>query len=216
MLHRVRVKPIDSVFRRGSEYDAKIARVSVLYEDLRLENIAASEAELPRLDGSGREFRQLYFIRRSIGTVREFAEAIAMLDSDEEFKALKAGFDADATRTWSKGVRFFARWNRYLRDVRNDVGGHFGYPPARFAIDNLSDGPVVFEYSIDHANRKANVRLKFASEIVAIGMRRHPRAESSKDHFRLLFRLALAAFGRAAGCARLLAVYDLRVRFEPR
>ena len=204
------------MFRLGSEYDAKVARIAVLYEDLRLENIAASESEMPRLDGSGREFRQLYFIRRSIGTVREFAEAIAMLDSDAEFTGVKDRFDSDAATTWSKGVRFFSRWDRYLRNIRNDFGGHFGYPPARFAIDHLGDGPVVFEYSIDHANRKANVRLKFASEIAAIGMRRHSRAEDPSDHFRLLFRLALTAFGRAAGCARLLAVYDLHDRFDPR
>ena len=66
----------------GSEYDAKVARVAVLYEDLRLENLAASEPSIPKLDASGADLRQFYFIRRSVATVREFAEALSMLEED--------------------------------------------------------------------------------------------------------------------------------------
>jgi hypothetical protein len=211
MRYRIRVKRMNQLFRRGSEYDAKVARVAVLYEDLRLENIAASEASIPRLDGSGADLRQFYFIRRSIATVREFAEAVAMLNDDPDFVNLKERFDAEASAMWTKSIRFFRRWNKYLRDIRNDFGGHFGYPPAWFAINHLSDGAVSFEYAADLARQKGNVRFKF--EIVAIGMHRHARAEKVADHFRLMFRLALAGFGHAARCAQIVAVYDVWPRF---
>lgn len=137
-----------------------------------------------------------------------------MLDSDKDFQNVKRRFDADASASWLKSVRFFTRWDRYLRDIRNDFGGHFGYPPAWFAINHLNDGVVSFEYATDPSRNKGNVRFKFASEIVAIGMRRHAIADDPGDHFRLMFRLALSAFGRAARCAQILAVYDLWPRFE--
>jgi hypothetical protein len=211
--YQIRVKPLNRVFRAASELDALVARVAVLYEDLRLENVAASEASIPALDASGSDLRRFYFVRRSIATVREFAEALKMLDEHAEFPQVRVRFDAPSRRMWEKSLRFFERWDRHLRDIRNDFGGHFGYPPARFAMDHLHEGAVTFEYAADRARQRGNVRFKFAGEIVAIGMRRHARAEAAADHFRLMFRLALAGFGHSARCAQILAVYDLWPRF---
>ena len=214
--YQIRVKPLNRVFRTASEIDARVARVAVLYEDLRLENLAASEESIPKLDASGTDLRRFYFIRRSIGTVREFAEALEMLHQHAHFDEVKSRFDADARRMWDKSVRFFQRRDKDLRDIRNDFGGHFGYRPAWFAINHLHDGPVIFEYAADRGRQRGNVRFKFAGEIVAIGMRRHARADNPVDHFRLMFRLALAGFGHAARCAQILAVYDLWPRFRGR
>jgi hypothetical protein len=58
--YRVRVKPLNEAFRAGSDLDARLARVAVLYEDLRLETLAASADSIARLDASGREFRKSY------------------------------------------------------------------------------------------------------------------------------------------------------------
>ena len=159
MRYRIRVRRINQVFTEGSEYDAKVARVAVLYEDLRLENIAASETSIVRLDESGKNLRQFYFIRRSIATVREFAEALAMLDADPDFERVRHHFDASASAIWTKSIRFFRRWDRHLRDIRNDFGGHFGYSPALFAINHLHDGAVSFEYAADPARQTGNVRF---------------------------------------------------------
>ena len=79
------VKELDRVFTNGSLLDAHISRVAVLYEDLRLEMMAASEVSLPTLDTIGMEHRRIYFARRSIGTLRELAEAIRLLDELPEF-----------------------------------------------------------------------------------------------------------------------------------
>ena len=53
MEYRIRVRRLNQIFRHGSELDARIARLTVLYEDLRLENLAASEDSIPKLDESG-------------------------------------------------------------------------------------------------------------------------------------------------------------------
>ena len=87
------VKELDRVFTNGSLLDAHISRVAVLYEDLRLEMMAASEVSLPTLDTIGMEHRRIYFARRSIGTLRELAEAIRLLDELPEFQPVRDSFD---------------------------------------------------------------------------------------------------------------------------
>jgi len=214
MRYKIRVKRINQVFRHGSDYDSRLARLAVLYEDLRLENLAASAKSIDALDSSGVDVRGFYFIRRSIATVREFAEALRLLDECPEFAPIRAKFDSERRTMWGKSMRFFARREAYFGRIRNDFGGHFGEPAARFAINHLHDGAVAFEYAADSIKRTGNVRFKFASEVVAIGMKRHALADESHDHFRLMFRLALAGFGHAARCAQTLAVYDLWPRFN--
>jgi hypothetical protein len=153
-------------------------------------------------------------MRRAIATSVEFAEALTVLDEHRRFPEMKERSDAGAQRMWNKSVRFFRRWRRELENIRNDFGGHFGYKPAWFAMNHLHDGPGVFEYSENRAKGTGNVRFKFASEMVTIGRRRHARAADPKTHFRLMFRLALAAFAHAARCSQTLAVYDLSPRFR--
>ena len=215
MKYRILVKRLNQVFRHGSDLDARVARLAVLFEDLRLETMAASQESIPNLDESGVELRRFYFVRRSIATLREFSEALASLDTHPDFEPTRARFDPVSQIQWSKSIAFFRRWHRYLRDIRNDFGGHFGHAAARFAIDNLHDGGAVFEYAANPLKNTGTVRFKFAWQIVAASMRRHSRADGLADHFRLMFRLVLAAYGHAARCSQILARYDLWLRFSP-
>jgi hypothetical protein len=214
MNYKIRVKPLDRVFRRGCELDARIARVAVLYEDLRLENLAMVEESIPTLDLTGREFRRSYFLRRSIATLYEFSEALLMLENTAGFETVKARFSSSEARDWSKSIRFFNRRGKRLADFRNDFGGHFGYRPSWFAVNNLNDASVVLELASDSVRRKASVRFKFVSELVSIGMRRHARVADVSEHFRSMLRLSLGAYGHSARCAHQLAVHDLWARFD--
>ena len=62
------------------EFHAIIARLSVLFEDLRIEEYASRPEKLEELDIIGKSYRKMYFLRRSIATLVEFASAIEMLD----------------------------------------------------------------------------------------------------------------------------------------
>ena len=62
------------------EFHAIIARLSVLFEDLRIEEYASRPERLEELDIIGKSYRQMYFLRRSIATLVECASAIEMLD----------------------------------------------------------------------------------------------------------------------------------------
>jgi hypothetical protein len=146
MRYKIRAKRINQIFRHGSDYDSRLARLAVLYEDLRLENLGASAKSIDALDSSGVDVRRVYFIRRSIATVREFAEALRLLDEYPEFAPIRAKFDSQRQTMWGKSnERFFARREPYFGRIRNDFGGHFGEPAARFAINHLHDGAVAFE-----------------------------------------------------------------------
>lgn len=62
------------------EFSGILARVSVLFEDLRIEEYASRLDTLHDLDVVGSGYRKIYFLRRSIATLWEFAGAIEMLD----------------------------------------------------------------------------------------------------------------------------------------
>jgi len=87
---------------RKNPFDAHLARLCVLYEDLRMEIEGIRARNVPKLDvldprrdhldhpermGS---YRRHYFLRRSIATLREFAECFGELRKCPEFQALLA------------------------------------------------------------------------------------------------------------------------------
>ncbi len=174
--------------------------------------LALAEPSLPGLDTIGVDYRRMYFIRRSIATVREFAEALPALDSCAGFHSIKNRLNETERAMWDKSVRFFRRNYVYIQKIRSDFGGHFGYSPAWHAVENLQETVAVLEYKHSSVGRRIQIRLKFAGEVVAIGMGHHKRGDTSKDHFRLMFRLALAAVAHSTRCVELLTL----IYFEPR
>jgi hypothetical protein len=173
-----------------------------------------AEESITTLDQTGRDFRRSYFFRRSMATLHEFSEALLMLDETDGFAVVKARFDRAKTKGWTKSICFFKRRSQRLKDFRHDFGGHFGYPPSWFAINHLSNTEVAIELASDPVREKANIRFRFVSELVAIGMHRHSKVDDVADHFRSMFRLSLAAYGHSARCSQILAVHDLWARFE--
>jgi hypothetical protein len=97
---RMRMARLRDVFDAGEErqLNAKLARVCVLFEDLRIEVRGIAELSIAALDVLDSEqenqfapphrtgrYRRYYFVRRSISTIREFAEALRLLNSDPGF-----------------------------------------------------------------------------------------------------------------------------------
>ena len=59
----------------------------------------------------------------------------------------------------------------FLKDWRNDVGGHFHDNAAAFAIDNI-EKDTVGTIELYRRDTGADVRLKFAYGLVAVAMNR--------------------------------------------
>ena len=72
----------------------------MLFEDLRIEEYASRPEKLEELDIIGKSYRKMYFLRRSIATLVEFASAIEMLDQRPEFRKLKRRFNKDMQTRW--------------------------------------------------------------------------------------------------------------------
>jgi hypothetical protein len=101
----VRTAVLPHVFNSNRErmLDAHIARLAVLYEDLRVETSAIKAHSIPCLDVLDPEhehrdvparigsYRSHYFLRRSIGTLSEFADGLRLLTECEEFVLIKPG-----------------------------------------------------------------------------------------------------------------------------
>ena len=122
----------------GEMVHAHIVRLAVLYEDLRIELHGIAEPSMPILDGTDERYRQNYFLRRSIATlVKLSVETVRLLNECDEFQPIKEGFDKDIRLYWDKAERFFRRNEQFFKDVRNDIGGHFGSVSATFAVRNL-------------------------------------------------------------------------------
>ena len=116
--------------------DAQIARVSVLFEDLRIEikeieMLGTTEA---KSDPAGH--RANYFFRRSLATLNEFGDALTALDRNDDFKAVKDRFDKDARGTWSGALDHLGTLvgkkgkKQIITAIRDDIGGHFGEEAA--------------------------------------------------------------------------------------
>ena len=142
-----RWKKLTSIFpSRTGATDAWIARLCVLMEDLRIEWHCVSDDSISTDTEVDPHVRRVYFLRRVVATLVEFAEALRLLENDPDFECqVKSTFSERARSQWSDGIAFFKTEEKFLKDVRNDVGGHFGAAAAKYAVQNLSqndDGKI--------------------------------------------------------------------------
>jgi hypothetical protein len=205
------MRELTKVFRSGpgEMVHAHVGRLAVLYEDLRIELHGIAEPSMPMLDGTDERYRANYFLRRSIGTLVEFAETIRLLNTCDEFQPIKENLNKDIRPYWDKGVCFFQRHEGFFRNVRNDIGGHFGSVAATFAVRNVSPEAVgKLEVRADKT-----VRLHFVGELVATATLRHLFGSTNEHKFQRLIRTAILGFRHATRCTHCVTVGYLWERF---
>ena len=88
---------------------------------------------------------------------------------------------------------------------------HQKRPFSHGLLDHLNDTPVVLEFIRDPMTERVGPRLKFATELTAIGMRRHQVADTSPGHFRRMFVLANLGFNHSVRVVH-AAVRQLLIR----
>ena len=209
---------LDRLFRYGDETEKQMqvhfARIAVLYNDLALETTAANEESIPLLDTSGMNARRFYFVRRSIATVSELRDAIRVLNANKAFQSCKDRWDRVPQREWTDLVRFFEQNHEFLRDWRNDVGGHFEDRAAAFAIDNLEG--MVGALELYRRGDGADVRVKFAYELVAAAMVKNRQAGGQTVEEFLLgaFRFLQEAVHHSQNASRIIMVTEFLDKFR--
>jgi hypothetical protein len=198
--------------RPDKDLNALIARLCVLFEDLRIEIAGSSEGDLGGLDECGRAARGLYFLRRSIATLYEFTLALGELDQTPSFQPIKAGFDAVSAKQWASAIAYFRKHERYIARIRHHVGGHFGRQAAEMAVEGLLPD-AVGALEVILTRNGGGAKLLFASEIAATGTLRHVRGDTHKAKARRMIRHAVVAYRKAARAVDCIIVNYLWEKF---
>lgn len=214
MRTQIRIRELKSVFASasGGMLQSHIARLAVLYEDLRIEIAAIAADSLPPLDTTDEKYRRNYFLRRSIATLIEFAQTFRLLDQCSDFQGIKAKFDAVSAKRWQKALRFFKLNESLFVRVRNDIGGHFGLEAARYATTHMPSSSVG-KLEVFLEDSKQGARLHFAGELAAVAMSRHLKGKTSEQKFSLLLRKVVVGYRHAIWSVDLVIVFYLWEKF---
>jgi hypothetical protein len=166
---------------------ANVARLVVLYEDLRIElatfQVAAIDGHADWVNDG--QYRKRYFLRRAIGTVVELSNGFSQLARDPSFAEVRKTFDDIATAEWDSTVGFLASNAQLFKQVRNDLGGHFGTAAAKFAIESFTPGTTgSLEIVRDYLWSGIMYRPQFVGEVTARAFLRHLPGKDTEDKLR--------------------------------
>jgi hypothetical protein len=198
----IRVRELRQVFEplSDSNFEAIIARLAPLYEDLRIELSGIAEDSIAALDVFDVRYRRIYFLRKSLSTLSEFAEAIRQLESCPEFGLVASKFTPEINTYWVRASAFFNRNEHPLKLVRNDIGGHFGLEAARFASQHLHPDAVDGIEMSEPFTKQGRVLLRFSGEVVATAMLRHVWGLNREHQIRRLLKVARIGYRHATRC----------------
>jgi hypothetical protein len=209
----VRVGCLRDIFSSTDRRDVYIARLTVLFEDLRIELYATAEPSITVLDQTP-GYRHSYFLRKLIATIVEFAEALRLLDDVSSFEQIKRNFPSSELSKWERSIRFFRKSEAFFKKVRNDIGGHFGSEAATYAVENFNLSVIgKIEVAFERDSR-ADVRLRCAGEIAAVALGRHLVGNDSEAKLRYLFRRVQVAYRYATISVQSLTYFHLWEKFR--
>jgi hypothetical protein len=166
-----RVGNLGRVFKEGeSELFNGIARLAVLYEDLRLEvgelwNLRRKRDETGEVTD---HYRASYFLRRALATLIEFRGGLTTIRRTQEFKQAESGLSTIDAESIVRADKYLQENWTLIKDLRNEFGGHVQLKGVEFATKHLSNvvGKVTWNQS---TNVPTTLRLEcdFAGDIVA-------------------------------------------------
>lgn len=192
-----------------------MARLCVLLEDLRIElvgfhlpDLGARENTSPasELDQGGHKLRKIYFLRRSIGTCWEFAESVRLLNETTAFNEILSDLPVSMRSEWNECIAYFRDHERFWREIRNDVGGHFGSKASEFAVENFpQDCNGSFEAQLGSRRQVAFI-FGFAAEIAATALLRNLPGVQNEEKAGYLREQIVHAYGNAIIATRIIAI----------
>ncbi|MEO5924333.1 MAG: hypothetical protein ABIR70_10950 [Bryobacteraceae bacterium] len=191
-----------------------VVGLSALFEDLRIEIAGITARRISKLDETSRRMREYYFLRRSFGTLYEFAEVVEELDHCDGFTEVKSQIKPRLLIDWTEAVAYFAARKAAIERVRSNVGGHFGKRAAKLAIRNLmSEDAGTIE--VAEYRSGGGVKLGFASTLAGVALVHSVRGdEGMETKVKELFKLSLEAKTHAVRAVECLAATYLWKRFE--
>src|SRR5687768_4799976 len=97
-----------AVFWQGDrDFAVRVARLCVLYEDLRIEYHGARAPAIADVDVLSAMYRQFYFIRRSLVTLIEFQGALSQINRGKWKRWVEQHKNPAIRKGWRDAIRFF-------------------------------------------------------------------------------------------------------------
>jgi len=198
---------------------AQIARISILYEDLRIELFGMDdENNYEDLDRLGKPYRTVYFLRRSFATALELCKSIAELNGSKNFRLLRSSFKADELQHWTNAVVALRATKDRVNLFRNNSGGHIDVGACSHAIENLNERQVgKLEIRMNVERTESEVLLEYAGDLVAgvifAGRPRPDADEELRQMLRDTGELMAEIFQHAMVCINLIVGSYLFPRF---
>jgi hypothetical protein len=152
---------------RDTELFIGIARLSILFEDLRLE-MAEFERQydeiISRQDSRNLD-RTPYYLRRAIGTLAEFGRGLNVVRRMDEFK--NAQLSAMDEKYIIEADKFIQQNWKLIKDLRNEFGGHVQTEAVEFAVKHLTNEVGVVTWNPDPEKWSIGIECDFAKILLA-------------------------------------------------
>lgn len=139
----IRSGDLHKVFGGGSsDFFNLIAHLSILFEDLRIENAGflAPDNSLGDMDTIQRDYRKLYFVRRSLVTLSEVAGCVKAIAANSEFRERKVNSRASYLQDVDDANSYFSKKIDLINQFRNEFGGHLDQKAIKRALGILALG----------------------------------------------------------------------------
>jgi hypothetical protein len=149
-----------------------LARLSVLYEDFRVE-LSSLTFELDRFKAHPENrdgFAFVYFMRRSLATLVEFNSVLAQVVSSREYKDHMGSVGKLHLDHINEAVSYFQANFSRIKEFRNAVGGHVLHTAIEFATRSFPPDLAGTVRWVSPDSRDAGVlalELPYAHHIVA-------------------------------------------------
>ena len=114
-------------------------------------------------------------------------------------------------------MQFFSANEGYFKNIRHDIGGHFGMSAAIYAVEKFRSGDTgsieqITETDLTGTGR-VRIQLKFAHEIATAATFRHLRGTASQDQAEQFIELAREGFSKVTKAVDTLITHHLGRRF---
>lgn len=212
---------LPEVFAGAGDLAVHVARICVLFEDIRLESSAARHLEsIALLDTTSKTYRYIYFLRRIMVSLDEFSSAVQQINKSPEWKNIRAKFDPEMEKRWDSAVKFLTNNRSKWNDLRNQIGGHFKEAAAKYAIDNMrptATGKI--EIVIRREEQTAGIRFLFAEELVAVALKQmlgpgQHTDDELKAYLNGLFTVLMEGVNEAVKIGHTVAIVFVVNRFQ--
>ncbi len=155
---------LTSLFPPNDEYAATIARLCILWEDFITEASGGAAAQIQEMDGHSPQWRRLYFLRRSIGTVHEIRKALHTLRTVNEFKAALSNQDKTDQASFEQAYQTLTTHEEAIKTLRNNIAG--GHVLQKAVKEGLSKADSELQGLLQKGEYYKDIRFKFTHGLV--------------------------------------------------